>query len=112
MKVERVRQLLPSAVEVLVEGTLLRFFGRKKRGHSNQFAVQLQGRARNEGVGLSWEVEQRVVMGWLYRGVGPEHHKTRIEKHGQPYVNDSADKRVARKCRLMDDGDGDKTMSG
>jgi hypothetical protein len=42
LKIERVGQLLPTAVEMFVESALLRFFGRQRRRGSNQFVEQLQ----------------------------------------------------------------------
>ena len=62
LKVERVGQLLPAAVEELVEGALLRFFGGKRRGGGKKLAVQLPGGAASERCGVSGRCERCVVV--------------------------------------------------
>jgi hypothetical protein len=36
----------------------------------------------------------------MHRGIRPKHHKARVEKHGQPDVDNSTERRTAGECRL------------
>ena len=37
----------------------------------------------------------------MHRGIGPKHHEARVEKHGQPDVDNSTERRAAGECRLQ-----------
>ena len=46
LEVESVGQMLPATMEIFVEGTLFRFFGRKRVGGSDQFTIELQNQSQ------------------------------------------------------------------